>query len=79
MTKLTLSVDEKVVARAKRYASRRGTSVSHLVEVYLDVLSRPADLPAEELPPVTRRLRGVLKGGKVRRADYVDYLERKYR
>jgi antitoxin component of RelBE/YafQ-DinJ toxin-antitoxin module len=77
--KLTLSVDEKVVERAKQYASRRGTSISRLVEVYLDALSRPADLPNQALPPVTRRLRGILKGIKPRREDYVDYLERKYR
>jgi len=32
MTKLTLSVDEGVVERAKRYAAGRGTSVSRLVE-----------------------------------------------
>lgn len=79
MTKLTLSVDDKVVKRAKRYASRRGTSVSRLVEVYLDALARPADAPDQDLPPVTRRLRGILKGAKPRREDYIDYLERKYR
>jgi hypothetical protein len=32
MSKLTLSVDEKVVRGAKRYAAARGTSVSRLVE-----------------------------------------------
>lgn len=79
MTKLTLSVDEKVVERAKRYASRRGTSVSRLVETYLDALARPADMRDQDLPPVTRRLRGILKGAKHRREDYIDYLERKYR
>ncbi|HUG53185.1 MAG TPA: DUF6364 family protein [Vicinamibacteria bacterium] len=78
MSKLTLSVDEKVVERAKRYASRRRTSVSRLVEVYLDALSRPVD-GDQDLPPVTRRLRGVLKGRKLPREDYVEYLERKYR
>ncbi len=39
MPKLTLSVDEKVVRGAKRYAAARGTSVSRLVERYLDLLS----------------------------------------
>jgi hypothetical protein len=79
MVKLTLSVDGQVVARAKRYASRRATSVSRLVEVYLDALARPADLPDPDVPPVTRRLRGILKGAKLRRKDYIDYLGRKYR
>jgi hypothetical protein len=53
--------------------------VSRLVEVYLDALARPADLPGPDLPPVTRRLRGILKGAKHRREDYIDYLGRKYR
>jgi hypothetical protein len=39
MSKLTLSVDGAVVARAKRYASTRGTSVSRLVQEYLEMLS----------------------------------------
>ena len=41
MPKLTLSVDEKVVWGAKRYAAARSTSVSRLVERYLDLLSKP--------------------------------------
>ena len=40
MGKLTLSVDEEVVARAKRYAAGRRTSVSRLVEQYLHRLAR---------------------------------------
>ena len=72
-------MDEKVVQRAKRYASRRRTSVSQIVEAYLDALARPADIPDRDLPPITRRLKGVLKGAEHRREDYVDYLERKYR
>lgn len=35
MAKLTLSVDEAVVERAKGFAARQGTSVSRLVEPYL--------------------------------------------
>ena len=60
MPKLTLSVDGQVVSRAKRYAERRGTSVSQLVERYLQLLTRPLQ-PAED-PPVLRRLKGAFKG-----------------
>jgi hypothetical protein len=79
MTKLTLSVDEKAVQRAKRYAAKRATSVSRLVETYLDALARPSTLGDEDLPPITRRLRGILKGTKHSRHNYIDYLDRKYR
>lgn len=79
MSKLTLSVDDAVVDRAKRYAARRGTSVSRLVEQYLDLVSRPAPTPKAELTPVLKQLRVEMKGVSVDRGSYHRYLERKYR
>jgi len=76
MHKLTLSVDEKVVGRAKRYAARDGTSVSRMVERYLDLVVAPARL-AEEDPPVLRMLRGAAKG--ISHEEYGSHLQRKYR
>jgi hypothetical protein len=75
MSKLTLSVDEKVVRRAKRYAERRGTSVSQLVQQFLDLLARPPK--PEEDAPVRRPLRGILRSGKPE--DYRKHLVDKYR
>lgn len=74
-----MSVNHEVVERAKRYAATRGTSVSRLVETYLDAVSRPQGAGERKLPPATRRLRGILKRGRYRRKDYLDYLEGKYR
>lgn len=79
MAKLTLSVDEAVVERAKRYAAREGTSVSRLVETYLDLLAGSPGKAQDPLPPITRRLVGVLKGARDDRDSYRRYLERKYR
>jgi len=79
MAKLTLNVDESVVARAKRYASRRGVSVSRLVEQFLSLISRAASKRDEDLPPILARLRAELKGASANRGDYKKYLERKYR
>lgn len=76
MAKLTLSVDERVIQRAKTYARTRGTSVSGLVEQMLD-LAVSGSTHAEVVPPVLSRLRGALKG--VGQKDYLRYLERKYR
>jgi hypothetical protein len=78
MPKLTLSIDAAVVERAKAYAARQGTSVSRLVENYLGLLGDTTS-SAEELPPITRRLKGILKGARVDRDDYRRYLERRYR
>lgn len=78
MSKLTLSVDDGVVRRAKRYARTRGTSVSRLVERFLSLLATDArDASARKEPPILRRLRGSLKG--VSPDDYRHHLERKYR
>jgi hypothetical protein len=79
MPKLTLSVDRRVVARAKKYAAKRGTSVSQLVEEYLDQVSRPAPTSDEALTPLLRRLRSELKGVSLDVREYQRYLERKYR
>lgn len=74
MYKLTLSVDEGIASRAKHYAEKKGTSVSELVERFLDVLSRP--IRNEEFPEL-HRLRGCLKGSEP--DAYRKHLLRKYR
>ena len=76
MPKLTLSVDEKVVRGAKRYAAARGTSVSRLVERYLDLLSKPPKAD-DQTPPVLRMLRGAARG--VPADAHGRHLSRKYR
>jgi hypothetical protein len=75
MPKLTLSIDEKVVRSAKRYAAAHGTSVSSLVERYLDLLSRPFDMA--KAPPVLRLLRGAARG--VAPDAHRRHVTRKYR
>ncbi len=80
MSKLTLSVDQAVVQRAKRYARARRTSVSRLVERFLDLVTRDGQATGSARkgePPILRRLRGSLKG--VTPADYRAHLARKYR
>ena len=79
MAKLTLNVDEAVVARAKRYAARRGTSVSRLIERLLSLVVRSSTGKDEDLPPVLARLRAESRNSKAGTADYRKYLERKYR
>ena len=76
MAKLTLNIDDKVVARSKRYAKLSGVSVSKLVEDYLEVLSRAKPRMHNEDTPVLKALRGVLRGAKVE--DYHRYIEEKY-
>lgn len=64
MAKLTLSVDDGVVLRAKRYAKQQGLSISQMVEAYLDAVTRPSR-PVARDAPILRSLRGVLKKATV--------------
>lgn len=41
-TKLTISLDQAVIEQAKLYASKKGTSLSALVEQYFRTLTRPS-------------------------------------
>jgi hypothetical protein len=75
VSKLTLSVDDHVVRRAKRYAAARGTSVSRLVERYLALLSAPPK--GDDQAPVLRLLRGAARG--VPADAHRRGLDRKYR
>jgi hypothetical protein len=55
-SKLTLSLDSSLIAKARRIAKRRGTSVSALVSDYLASLREDgAELDEDALPPLTRR------------------------
>lgn len=75
MTRLTLSVDEDVVRRAREYARRHRTSVSHVVNAFLGGLAE-SDAAAD--PLVIRRLMGILPES-ADESDYTAFLEEKYR
>jgi|HubBroStandDraft_3_1064219.scaffolds.fasta_scaffold07637_3 hypothetical protein len=77
MSKLTLSVDPKVVSRAKRYAKRQGVSVSAMVETYLAAVADVPNRRTQDLPPILRSVRGILKKADVK--EYKKYLTSKYK
>ncbi len=76
MTKLTLSIDEKIAKRAKKYARQHRTSVSSMVQTYLDLVSRPPQPTEDDDPPILRKVRGTLR--KADLGDYYKHLEEKY-
>jgi len=76
MAKLTLSVDDGVVSRAKQYARLRGVSVSEMVEGYLAAVADPHP-PATGAAPILRSVRGVVKNGDIH--EYRKHLAAKYR
>ena len=74
MSKLTLSVDPRVVSRAKRYAKARGLSVSGMVESYLSAVAQPS--AAIDDPPLLRAVKGTLKRANLE--EYHKHLVDKY-
>ncbi len=83
-TRLTLQMDDKLIAHAKAHAKKRGKSVSKLVADYfkfLDRLEKSKQKPPLEKKygPITESLKGALKGAKVDEEDYYRYLEERYR
>lgn len=91
-TKLTLSVEQSFVDKAKRYASKHHTSVSKLFSELLDkAIDNDATeevdpfwekLNSIEISPEIKSLTGILKGKYPDNMDYKDmkyeYLKEKY-
>ena len=78
-TKLTIKLNNDVITRAKRYAQNRKTSLSRLIESYLDSVtkSEPDDI---EITPLVKSLSGVitLPEDFDYKKERTDYLIRKY-
>jgi len=63
-TKLTLTLDDKVIQGAKRYAKIKGRSVSELVESYFKSITGLDDEQPNELTPSVKSLMGSFKAPK---------------
>jgi hypothetical protein len=73
LKKLTLSVDEQVVERARRYSEAHNTSISRLVTEFL------ARLPRQEtrVAAAVARIRGILPA-ETDLEEYRRHLEKKH-
>lgn len=61
-TKLTLTIEQSIIEKAKRYARKRERSLSDLIENYLKALITDDDPKMdEELTPTVKHLRGSFK------------------
>lgn len=59
-TKLTLTVEESVIKKAKSYAKQTGRSLSELIEKYLETLIAE-DQGTKEISPKLKKLVGSVK------------------
>lgn len=58
-TKLTIKLDESVIEKAKGYAKQKQTSLSKLIESYLNYLTT-SKADNEEITPLVKSLSGVI-------------------
>ncbi|MEZ4805189.1 MAG: DUF6364 family protein [Bacteroidia bacterium] len=79
-TKLTLKINEEVILKAKEYAKDKKTSLSVLIENYLQKLT---DDKANKtsITPLVKSLSGVIPVPEIRndKEEYADYLNNKYK
>ncbi len=59
-TKLTLTIEDKVIKKAKSYARQTGRSLSELIEKYLETLTEEP-LEPQQISPKLRKLVGSVK------------------
>lgn len=78
--KLTLSLNQKVIEQAKKYAKSNQTSLSKLIENYLGTLTSK-NIEEIEVTPLVKSLSGVIELPKD--FDYKkskrEYLKKKYK
>ncbi|HMW40158.1 MAG: hypothetical protein K1X68_04840 [Saprospiraceae bacterium] len=78
--KLTLKLDSQVIEQAKTYARRRNTSLSKLVESYLELLTSQANPSGDDITPLVKSLSdGSDLDKKIDyRKDYKKHILKKY-
>ena len=62
--KLTLTIEQSVIEKAKLYAKSRGRSLSDVIESYLKIVAREEEISAENITPIVKSLQGTFKAPK---------------
>ena len=57
-TKLTLTIEQSIIEKAKKYANREGRSLSGIIESYLKAITNEEKLEKVELTPIVKSLKG---------------------
>lgn len=76
-TKLTLTIEQAVVEKAKRYARKKERSLSDLIENYLKALTNETTKETAKTSPIVKSLRGSFAMDK--NADYKTELSKQLR
>ena len=63
-TKLTLTIEQTIIEKAKKYASEKGRSLSDLIENYLKVITSEDNAESLSLTPLVKSMQGSFKAPK---------------
>jgi hypothetical protein len=74
-TKLTLTIEQSLIEKAKKYASGKGRSLSDIVENYLKIITKEEQKKELELTPIVKSLKGTFK--EPRNFDYKTELSKR--
>lgn len=75
-TKLTLTIEESVIKKAKKYSKSKGRSLSDLIENYLKAITADNDSEEDikELMPIVKSLKGSFQAPE--KFDYKEELSK---
>lgn len=78
--KLTIKLDQDVIALAKMFAKKKNTSLSRLIEQYLEQLTSEENEEVISVTPLVKSLSGVVHSpeNSATRKSYLQYLKKKY-
>ena len=60
-TKLTLTIEQTIIVKAKKYANNKGRSLSDIIENYLKAITKDDNSEIIELTPIVKSLKGSFK------------------
>ena len=63
-TKLTLTIEQTIIEKAKKYANGKGRSLSNIVENYLKAITKEDNIESIDLTPIVKSLKGTFKAPK---------------
>ena len=63
-TKLTLTIEQTIIEKAKKYANVKGRSLSNIVENYLKAITKEDNIESTDLTPIVKSLKGTFKAPK---------------
>ena len=63
-TKLTLTIEQTIIEKAKKYANVKGSSLSNLIENYPKAITKEDNIENSDLTPIVKSLKGTFKAPK---------------